>query len=178
MNQPYVLQRFELKGKYPLIIEGDKFIMEKCSAIGYLAFVSGVDSRELVRRMEDALNQQYGKQMEIRVAEQKKIEADSDIPEALINELNQYIDLPFFMKYIPTVEDEKLYGYFDGRLIPTLSMTLFVPENHKKYFDTRSVCLDYKKIKSVEEWSAIEREIEDFRKIGILFEDWLPRNRK
>lgn len=178
MNQPFILQRFELNAKYPLIIEGNKFKMEKCSAIGYLALKQGAESQEFLRRMEQALNEQYGRQMEIIVAEQKNIDADGNIPEALIFELQQYMHLPFMLKYIPAVEDEKWYNYFNGRLIPTLMMTLFVPQNHKLYFNARSEHLHYNKIQTIGEWQTIENEVEQLCNQNIPFVEWYPQESK
>lgn len=175
MNKPCILQRFDLKGKSLLLIEGETFQMEKCDAFGYLVFTPDANKKELIQRMKNALKEQYGRQMEVIVAEERCIDAGETFPEATMNEIHKCNPLPFSIKYVPETKDEGLYPYFPGKLIPILSMELFVPAEHKKYFDARSVYLDYRNISQTNEWDVIENEVAELHGQCIPTEKWLPR---
>ena len=173
MNKPYILQRFELEGVTPLFVEGEKFKMDKCSAFGYMAFAPDANQRELIQRMENALNEQYGKKFKIIVAESREINAGKSVPEAILYEMSKYRSLPFSIIYVPMTEDGNLYSYFYDKRIPILSMVLFVPNEHKRYFDMRSEYLNYTMIHNANEWDALDRKVFELHNQCIPKEQWL-----
>ena len=149
--------------------------MEKCDAFGYLVFSPDANKKELIQRMENALKEQYGKQMEVVVAGERYLDVGEIIPEAIMYEMQKFNRLPFSIKYVPETENDGLYPYFPGKLIPILSMELFVPAEHKKYFDARSVYLDYRNISQTKEWDVIENEVAELHGQCIPKEKWLPK---
>ena len=125
--------------------------------------------------MKDALEEAYGKQMDIIVSETMSIENGSPIPPAVLEDVKSLHNIPFLLEYIPVLNDLNSYSCFNGRLIPVLHLELFVPNGHTKYFEARSVQLHYERIQKFDEWIKIEKEVAALQEQCIPEEEWLPK---
>ena len=171
-QQPYILQRFDLLGRRPLIAREKNYMrLEVCGASAYFACKNDSNIDELIARFKEALGKQYGNVMDVEIGWAQEMMPNGNLPVELNEERKNCSQIPFRIQFMPALFDSRLYS--DIIDCPYMEMVMFVPQNHIKYFDSHSVYLNYKALSDVSDWKFILQKVAEFNQMCIPVSDWL-----